>query len=122
MEETKSIALLGSATKMLAEVQTIDDAKQLMDLASSVKLYARKHKLGKEAVDYAHSIETQAEFKLGEILSQMEKNKGLLKQGNNLPAISMDDSTIPPTLSELGISLNLSSEAQALAKLPEIRK
>jgi len=117
MEETKSIALLGNATKMLAEVQTIDDAKQLMDIAASAKLYARKHKLGKEAVDYAHSIEVQAEIKLGEILAVMEKNKGAA-----INAIIKADSVMPPTLPELGISANLSSEAQALASLTEEEK
>jgi hypothetical protein len=120
MEETKSIAILGNATRMLAEVQTIDDAKQLLDIAASAKLYARKHNLGKEAVNYAHGIETQAEIKLGEILIQMDKNKGAKGIGKSV--IHNDDSTIPPTLSELGVSLNLSSESQLLAKLPEDEK
>jgi len=123
MEETKSITLLNNATKMLAEVQTIDDAKNLMDLAALAKLYAKKHKLGNEAVNYAHGIQFEAEIKLGEILTQTEKNKGVELNGkdkNNLSAIIHDDSR--PTLSELGISLNLSSESQALALLPEEEK
>lgn len=102
---------------MLAEVQTIDDAKQLIDIAASAKLYARKHKLGKEAVDYAHSIETQAEIKLGEILLQMDRNRG--GNPNLQPLIHAERLS---TLSELGISFNLSSESQSLAKLPKEEK
>jgi len=68
--ESKSIALLNGATKMLAEVQTIDDAKDLMDMAAAAKHYAQKHGLGKEAVTFAKSIEISAEIKLGEILIQ----------------------------------------------------
>jgi hypothetical protein len=117
MSETKSITLLGNATKILAEVQTIDDAKQLMDLAASAKLYARKHNLGKEAVNYAHEIETDAEIKLGEILIQTEKNKG----GNpKLQPISTVDRLT--TLSELGITLHLSKDSQDLARLPNDEK
>jgi hypothetical protein len=114
MGDTKSIALLNNATKMLAEVQTIDDAKNLMDMASAAKHYAKKHGLGKDAVTFAKSIEISAEIKLGEILIPMEKNKG----GNpDLQPINHDDRLSPPTYTELGITLNLASEAQALASL-----
>lgn len=116
MEETKSISLLNNATKILAEVQTIDDAKNLMDMASAAKHYARKHGLGKEAVNFAKSIEISAEIKLGEILLVMEKNKG----GNpHLQPIEHDDRLKTPTYKELGITLDLASEAQSLASLPE---
>ena len=46
----------------------------------------------------------------------MDKNEGAKGIGKSV--IRNDDSTLPPTLTELGISLNLSSEAQALASLP----
>ena len=117
--ESKSIALLNNATKMLAEVQTIDDAKNLMDMAAAAKHYAQKHGLGKDAVTYAKSIEISAEIKLGEILKDMEKNKGGwgTKQDEfcSPPHVPQDE---PPTLAEIGISKNLSAEAQNLASLP----
>ena len=112
--ESKSIALLNNATKMLAEVQSIDDAKNLMDTASAAKHYARKHGLGVEAVTFARSIEIASEIKLGEFLQLMEKNKG------GKPVSMVDRYGInPTTLTEIGISRNLSSEAQVLATLPE---
>ena len=112
--ESKSIALLNNATKMLAEVQSIDDAKNLMDTASAAKHYAQKHKLGKEAVGYAREIEIRAEILLGEFLQLMEKNKG------GKPLSMVEGYGInPTTLAEIGINYNLSSEAQVLATLPE---
>jgi DNA modification methylase len=120
LTNTKSIALLGNATRMLAEVKTIDDAKHLMDLAASAKLYAKKHQLGKDAVGYAHEIELEAEIKLGEILLQTEKNKGSKIIGRNEDnSLAVDNDDRQPTLSELGINKDLSSEAQALAQLPD---
>ncbi len=71
-----NLVKLDQATRMLAEIKTVDDAKSLMDIASAAKHYARKHGLGKEAVSYARTIEVSAEIKLGEILKPMEKNKG----------------------------------------------
>jgi hypothetical protein len=55
-----SLAILTKANQMLAEVKTIDDAKNLMDIASSAKHYAQKHKLGKDAVNHAREIEIRA--------------------------------------------------------------
>jgi len=112
-----SLALLSNANRMLAEVKTVDDAKQLMDVASSAKHYAQKHQLGKDAVSHAYEIEIRAEIKLGEFLRDMEKNKG----GNpDLQPINREDRLDePPTYKELGITLNLASESQRLADLPE---
>ena len=105
--ESKSIALLNNATKMLAEVQSIDDAKNLMDTASAAKHYARKHGLGVEAVTFARSIEIASEIKLGEFLQLMEKNKGAAAN-----ALVPDEGVQPPTYTEIGISYDLASEAQ----------
>jgi hypothetical protein len=111
---------------MLAEVKTIDDAKQLMDIAAAAKLYARKHDLGKEAVAYAHEIEIRAEIKLGEILAVMEKNKGtegqLRGKDSSGDTIRVSPEAITPTLEEIGVSLKLSAESQALALLPAEKK
>lgn len=111
-----SLAILSKANQMLAEVQTIDDAKSLMDMASTAKHYAQKHGLGKDAVAHARSIEIAAEIKLGEILTAMEKaTGGQPYQATPTAAIGVET---PPTLADLGVSYKLSSEAQALASLP----
>src|SRR5208337_1873429 len=108
--EQNALTILNNATQMLAEVRTINDAKQLMDVAAAAKYYAQKHGLGRQAVDYAREIEVVAQRKLGGFLKEMEKNKGAAASN----AIPPGDSA-PVKLSDIGVSLKLSSESQALA-------
>lgn len=115
-----SLAILSNATRMLAEVKTIDDAKNLKDVAAAAKLYAQKHNLGKEAVAHAREIEIKSEIKLGELLREMEKNKGA--QGIGPIAVTRENRNAPPTLSDMGITKRESAEAQLLAVLPEERQ
>jgi N6-adenosine-specific RNA methylase IME4 len=124
MENANSLAILDGATKMLAEVRTIDDAKQIMDVAASAKYYAQKHGLGKQAVSYAMEIEIQAEIKLGEFLRKQKETEGLNTGGwveRNAKSCSTqgEPQDRTPTLAEVGISKKLSSEAQVLAALPK---
>jgi len=115
------LAKLDQATKMLAEVRTVDDAKNIMDMAAAAKHYAKKHGMGKEAVAYATEIEISAEIKLGEFLHAMDTNKGAAgggkKESPRGRLIQPRDET--PTLAELGISKDLSAEAKALADLSD---
>ena len=93
-----------------------------MDTAAAVKIYARRHGLGKEAVAHAHEIEIRAEKKLGEMLSVMEKNKGTQGQLVGRGIIGGQQEVPPietPTLKEIGITKNLSSEAQTLAQIED---
>lgn len=115
-----SLVLLSKANQMLAECKTIDEAKDLMDIASAAKHYAQKHKLGKEAVNHAREIEIRAEILLGEFLKQMEKNKGTLKVGNAVVTPGYHGKI--PTLAEIGVTKKESSESQRLANLPESEK
>jgi len=81
---------------------------------SSIQLPNQQNSKEKQAVDYAREIEIEAQRKLGEFLKDMEKNKGALKIG---PVVRANDHGTK--LADIGISKNLSSEAQALAELPE---
>lgn len=74
--ESRSLTILSDATRMLSEARKPEDAKDIMDMAAAAKIYAKKHGLGKEAVGYAQEIEIEAEIRLGEILKDMDKNKG----------------------------------------------
>jgi hypothetical protein len=65
---------------------------------------------------YAQEIEIRAEIKLGEILAAMEKNRGGRPEEK---PVEQHDRLSPPTLPEMGISRDLSSESQALAALPK---
>jgi hypothetical protein len=122
-DQQTSVVLLTKANKMLAEVKTIDEAKYIKDIASAAKMFAQKHKLGKEAVASAREIEMEAEFKLGELLKQMDKNKG--EKGRFKPSntgTTCGEVPAPPTYNEIGIGYKEASEAQQLASLPAEEK
>jgi N6-adenosine-specific RNA methylase IME4 len=97
---------------MLAEADTIQKAKELKDLAITAADWAKRKKMGSEAIEFAQSYGRRAEIRLGELLCDTERAKG----GN--PKLPTGNRTLPvePTLAELGITKNESSEAQTVAQ------
>jgi hypothetical protein len=73
MNENNSLALLTNATRMLSECRTIQDAKKIADMASAAKVYAKKAKLGDEAIRYANEIRVEALKLLGDMLKQTKQ-------------------------------------------------
>lgn len=122
MADNNALAKLDTATRMLAEVRTIDEAKDIIDLAEAARVYARQVDLGLEAQNHAAEIKLRAQRRAGDILDQMEKNKGgrPIDTENNLllPVIGYENKE-PPTLTELGITGKDAHVWQTLAKMPE---
>ena len=116
VEEQRAMAVLGDATRMLAEVRDAPSAKNLMDMASAAELYARKAKLGEEAIRYASGIKLDAERRLGEYLKPQPKASGL---GVADEFREIGNSTRMELYEELGISSQLASEAIRLTALPD---
>jgi hypothetical protein len=117
MSETddKILTQLGTAHHALAAARSIGDFKKIADVAALAERYARRVKLSQETADFALEIRLRAERGLGEVLARTPKHKGLLKQGPTVPEGKHGE---PSTLAELGISKNLSSQAQKLAAIP----
>lgn len=65
-----SLEKLADATRMLAEVRSANDAKKLMTMAAAAEYYARKAKLGAEAITYAHTIKIDAMELMGGYLEK----------------------------------------------------
>ena len=110
------VAKLGRARELLAQCTTPGMTKKVIDLAVAAEVYARRAKLGEEAIQYAHEVKIDAETLLGEMLAVAEKNKGAKGSkvtGNKREPVK--DTT--PTLASIGLSKKESSQAQALAKL-----
>jgi N6-adenosine-specific RNA methylase IME4 len=108
---------LRDATRMLSEVRTAKDAKRLMDLAAATQYYAKKAKLGQQAIDYAHGIRVEAQRRLGEFLKAAEKNSGQLRRGTR-----KGPRQPVPTLDDLGLSKKESAAAQKLADIAGVSK
>lgn len=123
VEKHNSIAVLDQATRMLAEIQNVDDAKQLIDLAEAARVYAKQVKLGLEAQNHAAEIKLRAQRRAGEILDGMEKakgNAGTMAGRDSSGAFIMkapEDNT--PTYAEMDITYKDAHVWQHIARMPE---
>jgi len=116
MSEIQSLALLRSGVQMLAECRTIQDAKQLADMAEAAKVYAKKAKLGDEAIAYANEIKIDALRLLGEMLKKTERAKA--GRPSKISSV-VEPIFTAPTLADLNLSKKESAVAQRIAALPE---
>jgi N6-adenosine-specific RNA methylase IME4 len=98
-----ALARLSAATAALAEAKTLDDVKQIMDIAEAARTYARAAKLGLEAANHAAEVKLRAERKAGELLQQLERAPEGRPQKLDQPGIVSEyravltDSDIAPT-------------------------
>ncbi len=113
----QQLARYENARQALIDAGTVDEVKDIRDKAEAMRVYAKQAE-DFDLMNFAAEIRIRAERRLGEMLSDMDMNKGKLKQGNDLPQ-SRDATTEPPTLSDMGISKSMSSRAQQTAAIPE---
>lgn len=114
--QTDSVILsLQRASTALAEAKTIQHTKQIVDVAASAEIYAKRQQLGEEAVGIATSIKVEALRKLGEMLKATPRASKLFHGGSKKEPTSNNE----PTLAELGLDKKTSMVAQKLADLPE---
>src|SRR5258708_10746800 len=101
------------AIKMaLQKAASVDEAKGIRDRAEALRIYAKQSGQSLEVVNRCAEIKLSAERRAGEILLDMEKNKGA--RGKGVPC--RDESA--PTLAELGISQVQSHRWQKIASIP----
>lgn len=115
--EHQSLIQLDKASRMLAEIHSVDDARSIVDLAEAARVYARQVGLGLEAQNHAAEVKLRAQRRGGEILQQMEKSSGRLKQGPQLQPAT----TERPTFESLGIEKTAAHRWQNIAKMPEAK-
>lgn len=117
------VSKLDGARKLLAEAKTIQDTKKIVDLAHSAEIFARRQKLGAEAVQYATEIKLEALRQLGQMLQSTPRATGTRGQ-----LVGRDSSgghkTVPPeseipSYSDLGLDKRTSKLAQDVAALPD---
>ena len=122
MDEPKSLIILSRANQMLAEIESVDDARQLINLAEAARVYARQVELGLEAQNHAAEIKLRAQRRAGEILDGMQKAKGA--RGKIQEHLSGGISLLPPedpppTYADLGIDRMDAHRWQTIAAMPE---
>ena len=109
---TTALIKYDAACRAIAECKAIDEVKDWRDKAAALQAYARQAKNKELEVDCAE-IRIRAERMLGGMLADTPKNEG--GRPSDKPVVTVDRLT----LSELGITKDLSSRAQSLAAIPE---
>jgi hypothetical protein len=109
-----------AAKKALAEAHRVDEVKEIRDKAVALRTYAMQAK-DRVLIDHATEIRLRAERRAGELLIEMEKNKGAAAGGKkDSPRgriVQPRDSA--PKLSDLNINKSQSSRWQQLATVPD---
>lgn len=100
---------------MLAQARTLDDIREIRDMAEAARAYATAAKLGSEAVNAATAVKLEAERKAGELLRKTPKQR----PGDYRKRSTETSVPIPPTLSDLGVTDQQSSDWQALASVDD---
>lgn len=117
---TNALAKLDKATQMLAEAKSLDEVKNIMDIAEAARTYARAAKLGLEAQNHAAEIKLRSERKAGEMLSQLQRHP-TSKGGDTKSAYhdSMPISEYKEVLDQQEIPNTTAHRWQDVAKIPD---
>lgn len=110
------------ARSFLAEAKTIQETKNVLDVAVAAETYAKRQKLGEEAVQYATSIKVEALRLLGTMLKETPRNKGTKLLGGSEKysgGAKVEPPDEIPTLAEMGLDKKTSKLAQDIASLPD---
>src|SRR3990172_4228094 len=113
---TNSLIKLDNATKMLAEIRSIDDAKNLIDLAEAARVYAKQVELGLQAQNYAAEIKLRAQRRAGEILDTLEGQQG---KRTDITLLHHGAKSKRDIYSDAGIAPVDAHRWQTIAKMPE---
>jgi len=108
---TDKLVRYEAARIALREAKEVDEAKDIHDKADAVRAYARQAK-DTEMVSWASEIKLRAMRRMGELLAETERQQPGEYQRSR-------DTTVAPSLSDLGISRDTSSLSQKIAAVPE---
>ena len=110
------LVLYDKARTALAAAKQVDEAKDIRDKAVAMQVYAKQAK-DRTLVEDATDIRMRAERRAGELLAEMQKNKGAVAGKTGRKGQPVLDAK--PKLSDFGVSKTQSSQWQALAALPQ---
>ena len=103
------LALLGTASRALAEANTIDEIKDIRDKAEAVRSYARSAALGLQVQNHAAEVKLRAERKAGRMLHDLRLRGGDRTSDGHHDQLKLTD---------IGISQTQSKRWQKEASVP----
>jgi len=120
-----SLALMDRASQLLFKAKTLQEAKELRDIALTARDWARRRRKGIQAVQNANACVILCEDRIGEFLIHTERAKGgkPYQKSTSTPTprveVEASDLARQPTLKELGITWKESVTAQFVHSLPD---
>lgn len=111
-----ALAKLSAATTALEQAKSLDEVKQIINIAEAAKVYVRAAKLGLEAANHAAEIKLRAERKAGEMLKQLERAPEGRPQKLNQPEIVSEYRTV---LTESNTAPTTAHRYETVAAMPE---
>jgi hypothetical protein len=109
---SNSLIKYEAARYALQVASKVDEVKDIRDKALAMAAYARQAN-DDELIKWATDIKLRAERRCGEMLAETERNNG-----SKFTAVDQHDRR-RPTLEEIGITKQQSSDFQVLADIPE---
>ena len=111
------LVIFDRAKKAIAEAVTIDEVRDIRNKAEAMRIYFKQAGESLVMQNQCAQIKIYAERKIGEILSEIEKNKG--GQVEHKSYRSPEVTGRIETLNDLGISKMQSFKYQSIASIPE---
>jgi len=116
MELTK----LNKARQALAEAKTLDEIKEIKDIAIAVKAYAKAKGLGREMQNEAAEIEIRAIREMGKLIREKQEAGEIATRNNNPGTFTgVPQENTRKTLSDIGVSRKESSTSKNLAAIDD---
>ncbi len=102
----------------IEECYSVDEVKEIRDRARALEVYAAQA-LNLGAERHAAQIRIRAERRTGEILKEMKESGERKTAAAGRPKASEAPTLLQPSLADLGISRDQSSQWQRLAEIPK---
>jgi hypothetical protein len=119
--EDKVLQHLDQANVALDKANSLEEVKEIADIAAAAHVFAKRAKRGKEVENKAAAYCCRAVAKLGRMMPENRKAKKLQKRGRpgkRVQNVPFSDSITekPRTFAELGINKRVAAQARQLAK------
>jgi len=108
------LARLDIARAALEKADTVDEIKQIADIAAAAIVFARRVNRSVEVINKGLSIKTRAERKLGQAIKDGQERGELRKAGGSGDSVKSTKS-----FEDLGIDSNQSRKSRTLAAIPD---
>lgn len=117
-QHSNEIVLYDQMRTAIAKCESIDEVKEIRNKAHAIEVYAAQAQ-NYEAESQAIKIRLRAERRCGELLKESKDAGTRAKVGDNQRGSRTPGLPPQPTLADLGISKQQSSDWQKLAEVPE---